>query len=187
MIDFKVIPECYIDTKLIKVLVPPQNHYNHQKGCSNVVKVMKEKLAGDFALGIIDRDKVELGYASEFDLATELTGVLQLCKHRTRNHYLIFIEPAIEKWIIRNADDAGISLINFGLPHDFDSLRKLTKTSKSENNDPFSFHFQKLFKELKRQSPKGISILSFWINYLKANQYNANLQYLIDETNRLNQ
>ena len=68
MMDLHIIPECYIDTKLIKALVPPQTRYNHQKGCSTVAKVMQEKFVNDFAIGIIDRDKQELAYAEAFDL-----------------------------------------------------------------------------------------------------------------------
>ena len=43
MAELYIIPECYVDTNLIETLVPTAKGYNHQKGCNNVVKVMKEK------------------------------------------------------------------------------------------------------------------------------------------------
>lgn len=182
MIDLHIIPECYIDTKLIKAFVPPITRYNHQKGCSTVVKQMKEKFGDDFAVGIVDRDKVALGYAEEFDLISEVADQLQLFKHHNKNHYLIFICPAVERWIIFNADEVGINLNNYNLPHDFKELTKVTKTSKSENDDIHSNDFKHLFRDLKRQSTKGIDVLSFWIGYLKSNPYTADLQVIINQT-----
>lgn len=42
MAELYIIPECYVDTNLIETLVPTAKGYNHQKGCNNVVKVMKD-------------------------------------------------------------------------------------------------------------------------------------------------
>ena len=53
MAELYIIPECYVDTNLIETLVPTAKGYNHQKGCNNVVKVMKEKLSDKFAVGIV--------------------------------------------------------------------------------------------------------------------------------------
>ena len=183
--DLHIIPECYIDTKLIKALVPPQTRYNHQKGCSTVTKVMQERFTNDFALGIIDRDKQELGYANQFDLVIEVPNTLQLFKHRSKNHYLIFICPAVEKWIIACAVESELSLPDFGLPSDFLSLTKITKTSKSENDDEFSSNFRDLFKALKTENPSKIAVLRFWIEYLKANPYQIDLDFIRSETKRI--
>ncbi len=95
--DLHVIPECFIDTRLVKALVPPLVRYNHQHGCSNVAKFMQSKLKGDFALGIIDKDKKALKYLDECQLVCEHDGFLQLLKHQTQNHFLIIIRPAMEK------------------------------------------------------------------------------------------
>lgn len=180
--DLHIIPECYIDTKLIKALVPPQTRYNHQKGCSTVAKVMQERFSNDFALGIIDRDKQELGYANQFDLVVEVTNTLQLFKHRSRNHYLIFICPAVERWIITCATESELLLSDFGLPSDFLSLTKITKTSKSENSDEFSSNFRNLFNALKAGNAPNVAVLSFWIEYLKANPYQADLGFIRNKT-----
>lgn len=183
--DLHIIPECYINTKLIKALVPPHTRYNHQKGCSTVTKVMQERFNDDFALGIIDHDKRELGYANQFDLVVEVTDTLQLFKHRNKNHYLIFICPAVEKWIIACAVDAELSLPDFGLPSDFQSLTKITKTSKSENNDIFSSNFRDLFESLKLENPSNVAVLRFWIEYLKANPYQADLDFVKVKTAKI--
>ena len=183
--DLHIIPECYIDTKLIRILVPPTTHYNHQKGCSTVTKRMKEKLNDEFALGVVDRDKQDLAYADECDLIFEKPNSLQMFKHRQKHHYLIFICPAMEKWIIESANEAHISLKDFELPHDFKQLLLLTKSSKSEELDPNSQYFSKLFKALRNSNSKNIAVLSFWVEYLKMNNYAADLIYLKAETNRI--
>ena len=183
--DQHIIPECFIDTKLVKALVPPQIRYNHQHGCSNVEKIMKEKFKDDFALGIIDKDKKVLRYLNECQLVCEQVGFLQLHKHSTKNHYLIIIRPAMEKWILNTADVAGLSLQEFGLPDDLDKLCDITKTARSDKGDPNAPKFGQLFSELIERNPTAIAVLSFWINYLKANPYNADLAFLTQETDRL--
>ena len=67
MAELYIIPECYVDTNLIETLVPTAKGYNHQKGCNNVVKVMKEKLSDKFAVGIVDKDKRQVSYVNEFE------------------------------------------------------------------------------------------------------------------------
>ena len=138
--DLHILPECYVDTKLVKALVPPQKRYNHQKG-TNVLKTMDEKMANEFALGIVDEDVEKREYAQSFEVIWHMPGSLKLLKHAQRHHFLIYLCPAIEKWIIACADDAKILLTTYDLPHDFDKLRKMSKTSKSENDDPHSSDF----------------------------------------------
>lgn len=57
MAELYIIPECYVDTNLLETLVPTAKGYNHQKGCNNVVKVMKEKLADEFAVNLFQELK----------------------------------------------------------------------------------------------------------------------------------
>jgi len=170
MADLSIIPECYIDTNLIETILPPQKGYNHQKGAGNVVKLMRGKLVDKFAVGIIDKDKKQLKYAEEFNKKIDI-GNLLFYQHKTRPHFLIFINPAIEKWIMNNAAAVGISLSDYGLPIELKQLTKVTKkiTSKKDAN------FKKFFRELKKRDAKDILVLSRWLNYLKSNPYNIDL------------
>ena len=85
-----VMPECFVDTNLIEYLL--DSSVNHQHCCSKVVGTMKEKFADEFAIGIIDRDKVEMGYLKECDMLAQ-KGHLTIYKHKTLPHYLITIAP----------------------------------------------------------------------------------------------
>ncbi|HUZ59506.1 MAG TPA: hypothetical protein VMU83_12065 [Hanamia sp.] len=102
--DQSIIPECFVDTNLIETLVPPTGQYNHQKGCGTVAKVMKQRFADRFALGIIDRDKHEVDYLKEFnEICT--SGSLILHKHKIKHHYIIQINPAIERFILKSVNE----------------------------------------------------------------------------------
>ena len=184
MMEKNIMPECYIDTKLIKILVPPREAYNHQKG-TNVLRRMERELINAFALGVVDEDVQEREYAQQFDLVLETNDYLKLLKHPNRHHYLIYLCPAVEKWIIACADEALISLTDYGLPRDFDKLQKISKTSKSEEQDPYSENFQRLFRDFRRAKSPLVSVLTLWITYLKTNPYTADLDWLTEETNRL--
>src|SRR5882724_4100845 len=102
--DNHIVPECYIDTMLIQMLVPPtQKRYNHQKGCQNVAKELEEKeLKDKFGVGIIDKDKVEIDYLKMFEEKDRYDNDLILYRHKNLqiHHYFIQICPAIEQWMI---------------------------------------------------------------------------------------
>jgi len=171
--DQSIIPECFVDTNLVETLVPPQGQYNHQKGCGTVTKVMKEKFANRFALGIIDKDKYKMDYLKEFDeICTN--GSLILHKHPARHHYIIQINPAMERFILKNAETVGVSLQAFDLPTDFELLKKESKTVNSKND----LRFRKLFKSLNHHGAPEIIKLSIWISYLKKENYLADLDVL---------
>ena len=89
-----VMPECYVDTNLIEYLL--DGVVNHQHCCSKVVGQLNNTFADKFAIGIIDKDKVELGYIQDCDEIAK-TEHLTLLKHKSRHQYLITISPAV--WI----------------------------------------------------------------------------------------
>lgn len=98
--DF-IIPECYVDTNLVETLVCP-NGCNHQKGCNQVAKIMREKFVNRFAVGIIDADKRRPGYLNEFrEIAA--SEHLKLFRHSIRPHFIILVHPAVEGFILSNS------------------------------------------------------------------------------------
>jgi hypothetical protein len=186
-IELSIMPECYIDTKLIKILVPPKERYNHQKGCTTITNLMQKQLKDSFAVGIVDRDKKELAYAKEFDLLCEVPQSLQLYRHKNlqKHHYLIFIIPAMEKWILENSLSANLQIVDFGLPNSLNELRAITKTAKSEENNQYAKNFNQLFQTLKIANPLSIAVLSFWLTELKSKNYTIDLQELKAKTEKI--
>ena len=79
--DQSIIPECFIDTNLIKTLLSPTGSPERMWYCA---KVMKQRFADCFALSIIDRDKHEVDYLKEFnEICTSRSLILH--KHTIRD------------------------------------------------------------------------------------------------------
>ena len=159
MKDLSIIPECYVDTNLTETLLRGIE-VNHQKGCGTVAKKMIEKFKDDFAIGIIDKDKSQLDYLKEF-LEISSTGHLILYKHPQRNHFIIQIVPAIERFIIHCTVTSELHLADYDLPEDFDKFKKLSKSVNTKDND----NFRKLFRKLIGKNDPQLMILQSWLNY----------------------
>jgi hypothetical protein len=174
-IDLLIIPECFVDTNLVETISPPVKGFNHQKGCGNVAKLMQTKLNNSFALGIIDRDKQEIQYLSEFESLANNNNLF-LYKHPDKHHYIIQISPAIESFLLLSAKEVGLDLVDFHLPNTLNELKKITKKQNSKR-DP---NLSRFFKELKNRNSVQITLLSNWISYLKENNYNSRIEEIIE-------
>ncbi len=172
--DQSVIPECYVDTNLIETIVPAKGQYNHQKGCGTVTRVMQEKFADRFAVGIIDKDKREVAYLKEFN-EVHTAGSLILHKHKARHHYIIQINPAMERFILYNAEAADINVADYGLPNDFDQFKRESKKVNTKD-DP---RFKRLFSDMHKAGVDDLQRLAAWITVLRQHTYNVDLASII--------
>lgn len=157
-----VIPECFVDTNLIEYLLGCS--VNHQHCCSKVVGTMQEKYTDSFVIGIIDKDKVELGYIGECELLAQREHI-SLYKHRLRHHYLITIAPAIDRFVLDCAKDQGVALDGFGLPSELKAFTKVTKQVTSNTDS----RFKALFSAI--QNNVEMSALRTVLNYLIKSKY----------------
>lgn len=171
--DLSIIPECYVDTNLIETLVPTKKGYNHQKGCGTVTSLMKGKFRDGFAVGVIDKDKRQVDYLNEFTLVHQFENLL-LHKHDQRHHYIIQINPALERFLMSGAESVNITLSDFDLPTDIDRLKKISK-SISSKEDP---RFKKLIRSIINAGAPEFSKLALWVGYLKDKNYQVNLDEL---------
>jgi hypothetical protein len=169
------VPECYFDTVLVRVVLQTDKALNHKKGCNNVVKVMTEgRLKDVFAVGVVDKDKDELDYLNEFD-GYEFDKLI-LHKHKNKHHYIIQLNPPIERWIIDVANEAGLDLDHFGLPKNIERLKKRTKSElASETPELVS-----LCWALVQSNSATIIRFANWIRYLRDNRYNSDINDLIN-------
>ena len=162
-----VVPECYVDTNLMNVLVGKA--CNHKKGCNNVCKVLDEKLQDQFAIAVIDRDKKEPASARNYELIAANQSIM-VSKHCERPHYLIHICPAIEVFILAAATELKVNLADFGLPTDMEQLKLKTKTVTAKEDEKFA----RLFKSLRQAS--NIRCLDEVLRYLLSNRYDASTE-----------
>ena len=164
-----VMPECYVDTNLVEYLLGAG--VNHQHSCSKVVGQLKSTFADRFAVGIIDKDKVELGYIKECSVIAH-THHLTLLKHSANPQFLITVAPAIDRFILDSANDSGVDPQDYGIPSE---LKEFTEVSKNvtSNTDP---RFKALFAALKDN--QEVSTLRKVLRYLSEKKYNANVEAL---------
>lgn len=163
------LPECYVDTNLIEYLLTAG--VNHQHSCSKVVGQLNTTFSDKFAVGIIDRDKVELGYIKECEKIAK-SEHLTLMKHKTKSQYLITITPAIDKFILDCALKQGVNTMDYGIPS---GLKDFTKLSKSITSNTDA-RFKSLFAAIKDNDE--ILTLKNTLEYLNEKQFQTDDNYL---------
>jgi len=174
--DFSIMPECFADTLMIETFVPPLIRYNHKHSCSQVEnEKMRGKLKDRFAVGIIDKDKHCIKYLNEFVQKDKVDGSLILWRHKAENkhHYIIQIQPALEKWILNICEEENINMQ--GIPTNLDELKQLTKKQSSLES--------KLLKNLfalmnERNENISVRKLKGWIKLLKEKNYQVDINEL---------
>ena len=166
-----VMPECFVDTNLIEYLL--NAGVNHQHCCSKVVGQLKSTFANRFAIGIIDKDKVQLGYIRECDMIAQ-TEHLTLMKHRERHHYLITITPAVDKFVLDCAREQNVNVTQFDLPCE---LQQFTKETKKVSSNADS-RFKSLFAAIQNNSE--IHVLKMALTHLCEHKYESDDAYLCE-------
>lgn len=166
-----IIPECYVDTNLISILLNAD--VNHQKGCNNVTQVMKKDFAERFAVGIIDKDKKKPGYLDEF-VSLSLNNHIELLKHKTRHHYLITIHPAIDQFILDCAKEVGVRMQDYGYPCKLKEFTDCTKKITSNKDEGFKRLFKALWNSMEMKS------LRCTLQYLSDQKFNVDQKELLN-------
>ena len=167
--ELNFIPECYFDTVLVKNILKVKK-VNHQKNCFKVENAIKTR---DFAVGIIDRDKIPIKYLNECILEIRKEN-LYLWKHKTKSHYIIQLVPALEKWILKIITEEHIIVEDLNLPQDFKAFKDDTKYSLVRENE----ELHRLCKRLAGSNSETMQTLSKWLNYLYKNNRNADINTL---------
>lgn len=160
-----IIPECYVDTNLVETLVCNAG-CNHQKGCNQVAKVMQEKFADRFAVGIIDADKRKPSYLNSFNEIASSEHI-KLYKHSVRPHFIILVHPAIDGFILSCAEAGCIDLTKFELSPVLKEFTAQTKNTMSNKDS----RFKRLFKSMEEVGE--IKLMKNLIKYLVAAKYRA--------------
>jgi hypothetical protein len=153
------MPECFLDTNLVEVLLECVDAVNHKKGNSSV----------------IDDDKVKVKGLNEFDKIERLwKSGLKLFRYPGRNHYVVQLSPAIERWLLNECSKGGINLSEYGLPENLKGLEKMKGLSQRKDEK-----FKRLFKDmLKKDKCNEMIELKRWLLFFKENNYKTNLDLL---------
>ena len=170
-----ILPECYVDSTLVKSLLDAD--VNHKHSCTEVSREMeKGHYKDEFAVGIIDNDKRKLSYIENDFVKIGQTENLTFLKHRNKHQYVIKVgkeHKAMETFIKANIDALGMKMEDFGLPSDLAKLIEQTKDSVSTQKDP---RILKLCKAMRQSSE--VAKLRDILSYLAANKYNVDIDEL---------
>lgn len=169
-----IMPECYIDTTLVKSLLDAE--VNHKHSCTEVSREMERGHFRDaFAVGIIDNDKRKISYVETFEEIGR-TDNLTFLKHKDKHQYIIKVgkdRKAMETFLKASVEAIGMKMEDFELPSDLAELIEKTKDSVSTQKDP---RILRLCKTMQR-SPE-VAKLKDVLEYLAHNRYKVDTEIL---------
>jgi len=155
-----IIPECFLETFIIKVL--EYGKQDHKHGIGNVLNGLDENYENKLGIGIIDNDRNKPTKFQNY-ITIKKENNLELFKHKEKNNYLIVINPASEKWLINILGNEGLNITDFGLPEKLSDLTNITKNGNVYKNQGI----KDLLYTLKRRNVKPFQTLTNWINEIK--------------------
>lgn len=153
MINNQIIPECYADTLLVKILgfeLP-----NHQFGIGSVLKELKENFKNRIAVGIIDDDKLKPKDLDDFEIVEEIHGIKRLTKSK---HSVLIICPVLEDWIFQNAAARNVDPAKYGFRTRKDFHKACKQVNVADNQQVKQF-----LNTLKQKNAPGFLQLKAWI------------------------
>jgi hypothetical protein len=153
MLSLHLVPECYAETELVKIIFNPIDYLNHAEGIHAVSTILKRQDIQNYInIGFIDNDKKNIPpYFDEFIVIDELPSII-LKKHPITNDYVFVANPAIEKFIITQLSEINKNPSDYELPNDFKGFRKKLKSMRIEHNHKY----KEMISDLKNANTSGI-------------------------------
>jgi hypothetical protein len=173
-----LVPECHIDTALVRTLVfGDLKIIDHKHGISSVAKSMAHYHntygASRIVVGFVDGDKKfdDVTYLSAFRrgntyLSCHETGCrFDVWQHPDiTSHYLVVMDKACDTWIYNAATAASVNFSEYKLPEDFPGFLKFTKQKGAENKP----ELQGVLKAIRKANPNAYQVLSDFIDTVRA-------------------
>ncbi|MCB0520761.1 MAG: hypothetical protein H6577_21735 [Lewinellaceae bacterium] len=152
----QIFPECDGDTALIEVL--GFKNPNHQLSISRVLHALSTSKSKALLIGVIDNDKRKPTGFQEFTI-TQNEQDYAICKHKDRDHYLFVINPALEKFLFKAAEQTNVDPAKFGFS-DIERLKKVCKNRGVRTNNNFK-QFVNTIQQKKEDS--CVKALKKWL------------------------
>jgi hypothetical protein len=140
-----IVVECYSDKFFINRLLPREkiiHAFSKGKVLSHIDEISN-------IVGLIDADPYDSqpGALRNYDRIEETNGMAILTKKGNNTNKLIELNPRFEEWIIKRAEQNGISLRQFDLPETASELHNIKRIDK----DP---RFLRLIDSLIARDPE---------------------------------
>jgi hypothetical protein len=178
------VPECFFDTVLFKKIMKTDKRLKHTKGCFNVVNRFKNinGRKGDlfdslFGLGMVDKDRKELNFLKEeCKIEIELPMLILWKRNdKVKKHYILQLNPPLEKWIIAVLDESNLKIEDFEYPREYKRLKKIIKNDIDNEND---FKLTRLVNAILSTDHSAIRNLKTILLYFKEKTKDADVNKL---------
>lgn len=153
---FELIPEDGAIQELVKVL--GFRKPNTAQGIGDTLNKIEKQFRNRFAIGIIDDDVRKPKLFDTYALLEEQDD-LRLYQKPGSRHYLIVVEPAIERWLLDQAQ-------KIELDSPFPALKDLQRITKNEIEVVKNQQFKRFLHQLSQGKASGFETLYDWITEL---------------------
>ncbi|HET7119555.1 MAG TPA: hypothetical protein VFI29_23865 [Hanamia sp.] len=133
-----------------------------------------KRLISLFAVAIIDKDKTELNYLNECKVHYNAEKLI-LWKHEKRNHFIIQLNPPLEKWVIEILNENKLKIEDFGYSRNYKELKRQIKNDIDHEGDE---KLNKLINTIIKTDCATIKKIKSVLLYLKEKNYNADINEL---------
>lgn len=168
------VPECWVDTALMRTLLFDRTLYNHQHGIGNVGRTMKDQAKrfgpARVVVGMVDRDKKfdEQPYLKAFTsparVRPDQATYHVLIHPALPSQRLIVLNPACDVWIFQVAQAAGINPATYGLPETLHAFIDFCKQRGVDDNT----NLRAFLKAIRKASPPAYQELADAVNSMLA-------------------
>jgi hypothetical protein len=135
---------------------------NKADGISDALNKMETHFKNRFAIGIVDDDKRKPTLFDSYSKVLKAQDALLLLQKPASAHFLIVVQPAIEKWLLQNAYITDVIASKYG----FDILDDLKRVTKNEVEVVKNQRFKQFLNDLHPASALGFVTLGDWIEVL---------------------
>ena len=119
---------------------------------------LEQEFPRQTAVGIIDKDKkITPAYFQKFQTQREENHLI-LKKHSQRNHYLILVIPALERFLLKAAAECGIPEAE--IPFTEKRLKNISKTQEASKNKELKQFMNRI---VQKKSP-GTETMKTWLS-----------------------
>lgn len=155
----KVLPECEADTTVVDFLLDTKT--NHHPSITKVANRFRTANTGELLIGVVDNDKKTPDYFSDFTVHRQ-EQFLALKQKPGTHQYLISLDPEVEGWLIRCAEQVPYLKPKYRKFTDSKNLQRLTK-SQAIQNDP---EFKNFLNMLRQKQVAPLITLELWLKEL---------------------
>lgn len=158
----EIIPEDGAIRALILALGFPKPNIGN--GIGDTLNKIQDHFKNRFAIGIVDDDKRKPKLFDAYATLHKEQDFLQLKQRPDTKHFLVVLQPAVETWLLQNAESALIQA-------PFPTLKDLKRITKNEIEVVQNQRFRQFLNDLSQANAPGFVTMAKWIDELYDNNF----------------